>query len=82
MLALNSFLAILGVFILRWREPNLPRPYKTWGYPIVPLIYLAITAAMLIFVVMKEPHKAVFGLCVIAAGIVFYAVSVRLNNPS
>ena len=82
MLALNSFLAILGVFILRWREPNLPRPYKTWGYPIVPLIYLAITAAMLIFVVMEEPHKAVFGLCVIAAGIVFYAVSVRLNNPS
>jgi APA family basic amino acid/polyamine antiporter len=80
MLALNSFLAILGVFILRWREPGLPRPYKTWGYPIVPLIYLAITSAMLIFVVMEEPHKAVFGACVIAVGAVFYWGSARLNN--
>lgn len=80
MLAFNSFLAILGVFILRWKEPDLPRPYKTWGYPIVPLIYLAITAAMLIFVVMEEPYKAVFGLCVIAVGVVFYAVSARLNE--
>ena len=80
MLALNSFLAILGVFILRWREPGLPRPYKTWGYPIVPLIYLAITSAMLIFVVMEEPHKAVFGVCVIAVGVVFYLVSARLNK--
>ncbi len=80
MLAFNSFLAILGVFILRYREPDLPRPYKTWGYPLVPLIYLAITSAMLIFVVMKEPHKAVFGVCVIAVGVVFYAVSARLNK--
>ena len=79
MLAFNSFLAILGVFILRYREPDLPRPYKTWGYPIVPLIYLAITSAMLIFVVIKEPHKAVFGVCVIAVGVVFYLVSARLN---
>jgi len=51
MLALNSFLAILGVFVLRFREPDLPRPYKAWGYPFVPLIYLAITAFMLVFVV-------------------------------
>ena len=80
MLAFNSFLAILGVFILRWREPNLPRPYKTWGYPIVPLIYLAITSAMLIFVVIKEPHKAIFGVCVIAVGVLFYLVSARLNK--
>jgi len=80
MLALNSFLAILGVFILRWKEPDLPRPYKTWGYPIVPLIYLAITSAMLIFVVMEEPHKAVFGVCVIVVGVLFYWVSARLNK--
>jgi len=79
-LLLISFLAILGVFILRWKEPDLPRPYKTWGYPIVPLVYLAITSAMLIFVVIEEPHKAVFGACVIAVGAVFYLVSARLNR--
>jgi len=82
MLALNSFLTILGVFILRWREPDLPRPYKTWGYPIVPLIYLAITSAMLIFVVIEEPHKAVFGVCVITAGALFYWVSAKFNGET
>lgn len=80
MLALNSFLAILGMFILRWREPDLPRPYKTWGYPIVPLIYLAITAAMLTFVVIKEPHKAIFGVSVIIVGVVFYYISQALSD--
>jgi len=79
MLAFNSFLAILGVFVLRYREPDLPRPYRTWGYPFVPLIYLTITAFMLGFVIINEPHKAIFGLCVILFGIVFYTVSKRFN---
>lgn len=80
MLALNSFLAILGVFILRWREPNLPRPYKTWGYPIVPLIYLAITSAMLGFIVLQEPKKAILGTVIIAAGVIFYFISEALSS--
>ncbi len=80
MLAFNSFLAILGVFVLRYREPDLPRPYKTWGYPIVPLIYLTITAFMLGFVVINEPHKAIFGLCVITFGVVFYLFSTKLSD--
>ena len=80
MLALNSFLAILGVFILRWKEPDLPRPYKTWGYPFVPLVYLAITAFMLAFVALNEPDKALGGLGIISVGVVFYAVSARFNG--
>lgn len=80
MLALNSFLAILGVFILRWKEPDLPRPYKTWGYPFVPLVYLAITAFMLAFVALNEPDKALGGLGIILVGVVFYAVSARFNG--
>ena len=75
MLALNSFLAILGVFVLRFREPDLPRPYKAWGYPLVPLIYLSITAFMLVFVVTNEPNKALMGLAIIGAGVLFYLVA-------
>ncbi len=75
MLALNSFLAILGVFILRYKEPELPRPYKTWGYPFVPLIYLAITTFMLAFVVINEPDKALIGLAIIGIGIAAYIVT-------
>jgi len=80
MLALNSFLAILGVFILRWKRPDLPRPYKTWGYPFTPLIYLGITGFMLVFVILDKPNQALFGLGVIILGAIFYLVTERLSR--
>ena len=38
-LTLCSTLTVLGVFVLRWRRPNLPRPYRTWGYPVTPATF-------------------------------------------
>ncbi|HEX8490681.1 MAG TPA: amino acid permease, partial [Chthoniobacterales bacterium] len=46
-LTLCSTLTVFGVFVLRWRRPDLPRPYRTWGYPITPIIFLAISIWML-----------------------------------
>jgi APA family basic amino acid/polyamine antiporter len=80
MLALNSLLAVIGVFVLRWREPDLPRPYKTWGYPLVPLIYIALTVFTLIFVVKTNPNKAWFAAAIISLGAIFYWVSERAND--
>lgn len=80
MLAFNSLLAIVGLFVLRWRQPDLPRPYKTWGYPIVPLIYLTITAVTLVFVVIDRPKAALGGLALIAFGFAVWWLSERLNN--
>jgi len=80
MLALNSFLAILGVFVLRYKEPDLPRPYRTWGYPIVPLIYLTITAFMLVFVVINEPQNAAKGLGLLGLGVIFYCVTSHIED--
>ena len=80
MLAFNSLLAIVGLFLLRWRQPDLPRPYKTWGYPVVPLIYLIITAVTLIFVVIDSPKSALGGLGLIVFGFVVWALSERLNR--
>ena len=74
-LALNSFLAILGVFVLRYKEPDLPRPYKSWGYPVVPLIYLIITGSMLGFIIITDPLKASAGLVLIIAGLIAYRLS-------
>ena len=42
-LTLFSALTVLGVFVLRWRRPDLPRPYRTWGYPVTPAIFLAVS---------------------------------------
>lgn len=82
MLAFNSLLAIAGLFILRWRQPDLPRPYKTWGYPVVPLIYLIITAVTLVFVTLDQPKTALVGLGLIVIGFGFWYLSERLNRRS
>lgn len=75
MLAFNSFLAVFGVFVLRWREPNLDRPYRTWAYPLTPLIFLLITGFTLVYVTQDNPVQALVGLAVIVSGALFYAFS-------
>lgn len=75
MLAFNSLLAVLGVFVLRWREPGLARPYRTFLFPLPPLIYLALTTFTLVFVLRDNPMTGLFGAGVIGVGLVFYFIS-------
>ena len=74
-LALNSFATVLGVFVLRRQQPDLPRPYKTFLYPLTPLIYLALTGWTLYFVLVNRPVEGLFGLGIIALGLVLYFLS-------
>ncbi|MEQ8206569.1 MAG: amino acid permease [Woeseia sp.] len=76
-LALNSFATVLGVFVLRIRQPDLPRPFRTFAYPLPPIIYLLLTAWTLTFVLLNKPFEGLFGLAVIASGLLFYALSAR-----
>lgn len=71
-LALNSFVTVLGVFVLRWRQPGLERPYRVFLYPLPPLIYLALMGWTLWFVLVNRPVEGLFGLGVIASGLVVY----------
>lgn len=80
-LALNSFVTVLGVFVLRRGQPQLPRPYRTFGYPVTPLIYLVLTAWTLGYVLYSRPAEGGFGLAVIASGVVAYALS-KLRSPN
>jgi len=80
-LALNSFATVLGVFVLRAREPGLPRPYSTFLFPLPPLIYLAITGWTLWFVLLNRPLEAFVGLGVIGSGLMVYFVS-RVRSTS
>ena len=79
-LALNSFATVLGVFVLRWRQPDLPRPYRTFAYPLTPLIYLALTGWTLTFVLINKPVEGLFGLGIITAGLLFYFLSAARNR--
>ena len=74
-LGLNTFLAVLGVFILRWKAPELPRPYRAWAYPITPFIYLALTGWTLVYLLIDRPVQAGLGLLVVALGAMLYGVS-------
>ncbi len=79
-LALNSFVTVLGVFVLRWRQPELPRPYRTFAYPLTPVVYLALTGWTLTFVLVNKPVEGLFGLGVIASGLVVYLLSERASQ--
>ena len=81
-LALNSFATVAGVFVLRYRNPDLPRPYRTFLYPLPPLIYLSLTAWTLAFVLMTRPVEGLFGIGVIVSGLIVYLLSHRKSNVS
>jgi basic amino acid/polyamine antiporter, APA family len=74
-LSLSAFLTVAGVFVLRATEPNLPRPYRVWGYPATPLIFLAVTGWMMFFVVKQRPMVLVAGAATLAVGLVVYVVN-------
>jgi len=74
-LTLCSFLAVLGVIVLRWNAPGLARPYRTWGYPVTPLVYLAVTAFMMYHLLIERPLQSFAGLGIMLAGLAIYALS-------
>lgn len=74
-----SFLTVLGLIVLRVREPALPRPYRTWGYPVTPLIFLALSLWMMIFQLHNKPHESLAGLATMALGLAVYFVASKRN---
>lgn len=79
-LILCSFLTVLGVIVLRLRRPELSRPYKTWGYPFTPLLFLALSLYMLFFIAADKPRETLAGLATLLLGLVFYAFSGKRNR--
>lgn len=65
-------LAVLAVFRLRRRDPERPRPYRTLGYPVVPAIFLLVSAAILLNALVSQPLSTLFSFGVIALGIPVY----------
>jgi len=68
------FFALTGVALLRLRrvEPNLVRPYRAWGYPLTPLIFVVVAIALTVNLWMVRPVRSTLGLAVILLGIPFF----------
>lgn len=73
-LSVGSALTVAGVFVLRRREPHLPRPYRTWGHPATPLLFLALMAWMVVHTVVQRPLVGVAAVVTLAGGLGLYFV--------
>ena len=74
-MALNTFATVLGLFVLRWRQPRLPRPFRVTFYPFVPLIFLAITGWTLTYVVIQKPIEALISFMIVVTGAAVYLLT-------
>jgi basic amino acid/polyamine antiporter, APA family len=66
------FSAVVAVFVLRAKRPDAERPYRTWGYPFVPLVFLAFYAFLLVTMFWENPTHRLTGLGLIAIGGLVY----------
>ncbi|CAN5374099.1 amino acid permease [soil metagenome] len=65
-------LTVLGVIVLRFRQPDLPRPFRCWGYPFTPLVFLALSLFAVIYTTMAKPIQAIAGISTLLFGVAVY----------
>jgi basic amino acid/polyamine antiporter, APA family len=65
-------LTVAGVFWLRYKQPDRPRPYRCWGYPVTPALYLLIALPFLVYVIQGDPYSTLIGLLLVCTGIPVY----------
>ncbi len=75
-------LTVAGVYVLRRTRPDLPRPYRTWGYPLVPAVFLLASLGMLANALVTDPRDTGMTLLVIVAGIPIYYLWRRFTARS
>ena len=72
MLLLFNGLGVAAVYVLRRKLPDLERPYRTWGYPVIPAIFLAATIYLMINTIWTTPWRALSGVLIVFAGLPIY----------
>src|SRR5262245_5712335 len=71
-LLLFNGLAVASIYVLRRRLPDVPRPYRMWGYPVVPALYLGAAIYLMINTLLATPGRALAGIGVVALGLPVY----------
>jgi basic amino acid/polyamine antiporter, APA family len=79
-LAFCSFFTVLGVIKMRISHPNLLRPYRAWGYPVTPIIFLGVTLFMMYYLIVNRPLQSLAGVAMMSAGLVIFYASRLLSN--
>lgn len=71
-MVLSYTLTVIGLFILRWKRPDAPRPYRCTGYPWVPAIYVLIGTAWTLNTIITRPTQSFWGTVIVLAGVPFF----------
>src|SRR6202051_2073837 len=79
-MVLSSPLTVIGLFILRWKRPDIPRPYRCTGYPWLPAIYVLVGVAWTLNTIIQRPTEAFWGALIVAVGIPGYLYWKRMNR--
>lgn len=74
------FLTTLGVFVLRWREPWVERPFKCWFYPFTPALFLVIATFTLLYSMIRQPGESLAGLATLVVGVGLYFVCKKTSQ--
>ncbi|AWI27050.1 APC family permease [Flavobacterium pallidum] len=67
-------LTIYGIFILRKKEPDAERPYKAFGYPVIPVLYILVTAAICVALLIFDTVNTTAGLIIVGLGVPVYYI--------
>lgn len=81
MLLLFNGLAVASVYVLRRTLPDAARPYRVWGYPVVPMLFLLATAYLMTNTLLATPGRALAGVGIVALGLPLYAYYARRLPP-
>jgi basic amino acid/polyamine antiporter, APA family len=75
-------LTILGIFILRKKRPDIERPYKAFGYPVLPVVYIVLALTFCFFLITMKPLYAGIGLGIVLAGVPLYYFAVSRQKQA
>ena len=73
-------LTILGIFVLRRKSPDAERPYKAFGYPFLPAVYILMAVSFCALLIYYKPTYAVWGLAIVLTGIPIYYLALKNKN--
>ena len=76
-----SFFTVLGVIKLRIARPDLPRPYRAWGYPVTSVVFLLVTGFMMYYLLTERPLQSFLGMLIMMSGLLIYAVFHKRAEP-
>src|SRR6266481_101958 len=71
-MVLSYTLTVIGLFVLRWKRPDVPRPYRCTGYPWLPAIYILLGAWWTMNTIVERPKEALAGTIIVLIGIPGY----------